>query len=337
MRKKKVTMLDIATAVGVSQPTVSVIINGSDSIKVSDDTRKRVLDQTRIMGYPLKSNIRHGQSHRRIALMVNSINMHDPFVEAISAAKKRAWDHDCILVVFDFEDDEQLKAAMLKEIELSNYLGLIFASNTPKEIITNGEQIAKKLVYLNCLDPESESAPAILVSDFMGGYRATEHLIKSGYKRIAMITGEVWSESSIQRLKGFRQAMSNYDVPIQEENILEGNWSVKESFQKVRVLLNSETPPEAIFCASDLMALGCYQAIAEKGLKIPEDIAVMGYDNQLLASQITPGLSSVDLPYDDMAKKAVDVLLAKRPPELTVMKIDGELILRNSTNKKIPN
>ena len=90
MRKKKVTMGDIATAVGVSQPTVSAILNGSDSIKVSDATRIKVLNKAKELGYALKQTIRHGNTHPRIALVVNSLNMHDPFINAISAAKARS-------------------------------------------------------------------------------------------------------------------------------------------------------------------------------------------------------------------------------------------------------
>jgi LacI family transcriptional regulator len=331
MRKKKITMLDIATAVGVSQPTVSVILNGSDSIKVSQETHDKVLKKAKELGYKLKANVQHSAIHTRIALLVNSLNMHDPFINAISAAKIRAWEMDAILVVYDFEDNDDLKQSMLKEIDNGHYKSLIFASNTPKTIIDK-ININTPTLFLNCTNALYEgNKPMIITSDFLGGYKAAQHLIDQGYRRIAMITGEEWSDSSIQRLKGFRQALSNSDIPINESWIVEGNWSVKQSYLQTQYLLQLGSCPEAIFCASDLMALGCYQAIQANHLSIPSDIAIIGYDNQLLASQLTPTLSSIDLPYDEMGRIAVELALSSTEPELMLMKIEGDLYPREST------
>jgi len=332
MRKKKVTMGDIATAVGVSQPTVSAILNGSDSIKVSDATRIKVLNKAKELGYALKQTIRHGNTHPRIALVVNSLNMHDPFINAISAAKTRSWELDNLLVVFDFEEDEEMKQAIYSEIEEGNYQGMIFASNTPKSISPLDGAPAIPTVMLNCFCETPSVIPAVVAADFLGGYRATNYLISQNYHYIAMITGESWSESSIQRQKGYQQALVNADIPSHPDWIVEGNWSVKQSYLETLKLLELTPRPDAIFCASDLMAVGCYQAIAKKGLTIPNDIAIMGYDNQLLASELTPSLSSIDLPYDEMGRKAVE-LICKVPMEeaLPLIKIEGELYVREST------
>lgn len=330
MRKKKVTMLDIATAVGVSQPTVSVILNGSDSIKISPETRTKVLQKARELGYKMKSDVLHSRSHKRIALVVNSINMHDPFINAISAAKVKAWELDSILVVFDFEDNPELKASMLEEINNSGFDGIIYALNTPGSI---DEEITTTLplVFLNCTNTiYQQDVPSIITSDFLGGYKAAQFLIERGYQDIAMIAGEEWADSSIQRTRGFRQAMTNADCIVNDNWIREGNWSVKQSYQQTQILLAEPKHPKAIFCASDLMALGVYQAINDKGLKIPDDIAVVGYDNQLLANEITPGLTSVDLPYDEMGRIAVETLLSPTPPDIKLMKIEGDLVVRES-------
>ncbi|WP_456297203.1 LacI family DNA-binding transcriptional regulator [Vibrio sp. AK197] len=331
MRKKKVTMLDIATAVGVSQPTVSIILNGSDSVKISQETRDKVINKAKELGYKMRAHIYHAQSHRRIALLVNSMNMHDPFINALSAAKVRAWELDAILTVFDYEDNEELKTCMLETILNGNFDGLIYALNTPTEI-DDALPTSLPVLMLNCTHTAKTSTiPSVVTSDFLGGYHAAQHLIDSGYQRIAMITGESWADSSVQRLRGFRQAMTNADLPINEAWIKPGNWSVKQSYLETQTLLNARVRPDAIFCASDLMALGAYQAITHANLTIPEDIAVIGYDNQLLASQLTPSLSSVDLPYDEMGRVAVETLLSPTSPELLLMKIEGELVCREST------
>jgi len=329
-KKKKVTMLDIATAVGVSQPTVSVILNGSDNVKVSDETREKVLSKARELNYKFKSNVLHTQSHRRIALLTNSMNMHDPFINAITAAKVRAWELDAILTVFDYEDNDELKSSMLTVIDNSGYDALIVASNTPAQVEgTINSQLP--MLFLNCTNPlYLQDVPSVLTSDFLGGYRAAEYLINKGYRDIAMITGESWSDSSIQRLRGFRQALTNADILVNEDWIKAGNWSVKQSYRETEQLLSQTSRPRAIFCASDLMAIGVYQALAHHNLSIPEDVAVVGYDNQLLASELTPSLTSVDLPYDEMGRIAVENLLSSTHPEVLMMKIEGDLIPRES-------
>ena len=330
MRKKNVTMLDIASAVGVSQPTVSVILNESKSIKVSEETRQRVFDKAREMGYKFR-NVDHSSKHQRIALVINSLNMHDPFINAISAAKIYAWERDALLCVFDYEDNEQLKQAYFEEIQRSQYCGVIFAANTPSEIDISELCTAPKRVLLNCYDPNSDQIHALLPADSLGSYRACEHLIKAGYKNIAMISGEPWSMSSINRVKGFRQALANHDLFIDDDAIVAGNWSVKQAFKATQTLLSRSKRPDAIFCASDLMAIGIYQALADQGLRIPEDIAVLSYDNQLLASELTPALSSVDLPYDEMGRLSVEMILDKIPAEIPLTRVEGELFLRDST------
>ncbi len=331
MRKKKVTMLDIATAVGVSQPTVSVILNGSDNVKVSEETRAKVLHKAHELGYQQKANVRHSSDHKRIALLVNSVNMHDPFINAISAAKVRAWESDVVLVVYDYEDNEGLKKAMLKDIANGGYLSLIFAANTPTAV-SDAPQLGIPLVYLNCINESAASqCPTILAADFLGGYHAAMHLIDAGYRALAMIGGELWADSSMQRVKGFRQALINNDIPARDEWIVAGNWSVKQTYIETLQLLQQTPRPDAIFCASDLMALGCYQAIAARRLNIPEDVAVIGYDNQLLASELTPALSSIDLPYDEMGRKAVAFACGECESEVSLIKVEGELFPRQST------
>ncbi len=323
-------MLDIATAVGVSQPTVSVILNGSDNVKVSDETRDKVLKKAKELNYKFKSNVLHTQSHRRVALLTNNMNMHDPFINAITAAKVRAWELDAILTVLDYEDNDELKVSMLTAIENSGYDALIIASNMPSQIEGKIETNLP-LVFLNCSNPIYQNdVPSILTSDFLGGYRAAEYLLDKGYQDIAMITGESWSDPSIQRLKGFRQALTNADVMVNENWIRPGNWSVKQSYLETENLLAGSQRPRAIFCASDLMAIGVYQAIAHHNLRIPEDIAVIGYDNQLLASELTPSLTSIDLPYDEMGRMAVETILSSTPPEVYMMKVEGDLIPRES-------
>jgi len=334
MRKKKVTMKDIATAAGVSQPTVSIILNGSDSVKIAKETRQRVLAIARELGYELRRQVPHTSYHKKIAFMVNSLNMHDPFINALSAAREAAWEQDCLLVVFDYEEEGDLHQALEAEITNGDYSALIYARNITKQVPPPAFASSLPTVMLNCYPPRDSAIVSILPADLIGGYTVTEHLIRQGYRRIAMITGEPWAEPSKSREEGYRQALINHDLLPDNNLVRRGNWSVKQSYLQTLALLEKTPRPEAIFCASDLMAVGCYQAIARKGMRIPEDIAVAGYDNQLLANELTPALTTIDLPYDDMGRLAVDVITGRaREAELPMVKVEGALYERRSSQR----
>lgn len=170
----------------------------------------------------------------------------------------------------------------------------------------------------------------------IGAYKAVSHLTAQGYRRIAMLSGESWMLASKQRADGYRQALIDADIIPNSEYLVDANWSLKEAHQQTLSLLNMEQPPEAIFCGSDYMAMGCYQAIAELGLKIPQDVAVVGYDNQQIASESFPALTSVELPYSDMGKLAIESLMALiegQPLLSNKRKVEGELIVRTSSTK----
>lgn len=334
MRKKKVTMKDIAVMAGVSQPTVSIILNNSDQVRIAEETRQRVLDVANQLGYSIRKPVEHSRQHHRIAFLVNSINMHDPFVNAVLAAREQAWQYNHVMVVFDYEEQPDVKQALIEELSSGDYCALIYARNMLEPVECLKLPFPLPTVMLNCYSPNPENEiPSILPADLAGGFNITNHLIEQGYERIAYLGGEPWAEPSQLRLEGYRQALLEANHVPHDELIGYGNWSVQQSYLQTERFLGLEHRPDAIFCASDLMAVGCYQAIAKAGLSIPEDIAVAGYDNQLLASELTPGLTSIDLPYDDMARLAVNRLLDKNSPavELLTQRVEGEVTVRHST------
>ncbi|MFM2481146.1 LacI family DNA-binding transcriptional regulator [Celerinatantimonas sp. YJH-8] len=327
-------MKDIAVLAGVSQPTVSIILNNSDRVRIAEETRQRVLNAAQQLGYVTRKPTLHSRLHHRIAFVVNSINMHDPFLNAVVAAREQAWQYNHVLVVFDYEEQSDIQQSLIDELSTGDYCALIYARNMLEAVDCFDLPFPLPTVMLNCYskDPETK-IPAILPADLAGGFNITNHLISQGYKRIAYLGGEPWAEPSQQRLEGYKQALLQADYIPREELIGYGNWSVQQSYLQTQRFLALSAPPDAIFCASDLMAVGCYQAIANAGLSIPEDVAIAGYDNQLLASELTPDLTSIDLPYDDMARLAVNRLLDKRSSsvEILTQRIEGEVTIRHST------
>lgn len=336
---KKVTMSDIATAAGVSQSTVSLVLNGSTSVKIAEATRQNVIKTAVSLGYQ-NAKVSHalGRS-KKIAIVINGLTSYDPFIDAINAAREEAWENDYILVTFNYSHDEELANRIEIEINNGDYAGLIYASSMTRQLNQQRVNSALPTVLLNCSSEAANDTPSILPADMVGAYKAVSHLTQQGYRKIAMLTGETWMMASQQRSEGYRQALIDADIVPNDDYLLEANWSIKEAHQQTLRLFNLAQPPEAIFCGSDYMAMGCYQALAELGLKIPKDVAVVGYDNQRIASESFPALSSVELPYAEMGKLAIEAILAQlqaQPLLASKRKVEGELIVRHSSSRAKP-
>ena len=133
-----------------------------------------------------------------------------------------------------------------------------------------------------------------------GGHAATDVLIRAGHRRIGYVNGEASMEASRHRLRGYRQALATADLPFDPDLVREGNWQPLSGYEATRELMRLTAPPTAIFCANDLMAVGCYEALRELGLRIPDDVAVMGYDDREIAQHLHPPLTTVLLPHFEM-------------------------------------
>ncbi|WP_391089231.1 substrate-binding domain-containing protein [Vibrio sp. NH-UV-68] len=333
---KKITMSDIAAAAGVSQSTVSLVLNGSTSVKIAQATKRKVLDSAESLGYNNKKVAHALGLPKKIAIVINGLSSYDPFIDAINAAREEAWSNDYILATFNYGHDEVMASKIESEINGGDYAGLIYASSMTRELSQQRVNTSLPTILLNCTNESNSDTPSILPADMIGAYKAVSHLTKQGYRRIAILSGENWMLASQQRSEGYRQALIDADILPNDDYCREANWSLKEAHQQTLDLFQLAQPPQAIFCCSDFMAMGCYQAIAELGLKIPQDVAVVGYDNQQIASESFPALTSVYLPYSDMGKLAVESLLAQMEDQPLLShrrKVEGELIVRSSSSQ----
>jgi LacI family transcriptional regulator len=150
---------------------------------------------------------------------------------------------------------------------------------------------------------------SIVPGEVGGGHAATDVLIRAGHRRIGFVNGEASMEAARHRLRGYRQALAIADLPFDADLVREGNWQPLSGYEATRELVSLAHPPTAIFCANDLMAVGCYDALRELCLKIPDDIAVMGYDDREIAQHLHPPLSTVLLPHFEMGSIAADLLM----------------------------
>lgn len=333
-RKTKVTMNDIARAAGVSQATVSLVFNQSRNIKLSEETRQRVIEVATALGYDRLPAIHSPRNQQEIALLISSLQSYDPFIDAISQAREAAWRNEILLTVYEYGDDAELAINIIRQLEKRNCVGIILAS--PVTTITDMSQFRDctelPLVLLNQRDPDSPLLPSFVPDDYANAFQVTRHLINQGAQRVAHITGEAWMEATKQRLAGWRAALEQAGITVQDEWICETNWQFSKSHQATLKLLALETRPDAIFCASDWLTIGCYQALAMQGIAIPEDILVAGYDDQKISEQLTPPLTSIQLPYSELGRLAVEYL-CNEEDAATHVTLAGRLKTRKSSQR----
>ncbi len=333
-RKNKVTMNDIARTAGVSQATVSLVLNQSRNIKLSDETRQRVIGVATELGYDRLPAIHAPRNQEEIALLVSSLQSYDPFIDAISQAREAAWRNEALLTVYDYGDDVKLALNIIRQLEKRNCVGIMLASPVTTLVDMTDFQDCTRipLVLLNQRDPASPLLPSFIPDDFANAFQVTKHLIACGATRIAHITGENWMEASRQRLAGYQAALQQAGLPCDDRLVRQTNWQFSESYTATRALMDLDERPDAIFCASDWLAIGCYQALTAGGVKIPDDMLLAGYDDQKISEQLTPSLTSIQLPYSELGRLAVEYL-CNQEDAATHVTLAGRLKVRASSSR----
>ncbi|MDI3360804.1 LacI family DNA-binding transcriptional regulator [Lelliottia sp. V89_10] len=333
-RKNKITMNDIARAAGVSQATVSLVLNQSRNIKLSDETRQRVIGVAAELGYNRLPAIHAPRNQEEVALLVSSLQSYDPFIDAISQARDAAWRNETLLTVYDYGDDVELALNIIRQLEKRNCVGIILASPVTTLVDMTDFQDCTQLplVLLNQRDAGSPLLPSFIPDDFANAFQVTRHLIAQGATRIAHITGESWMEATRQRKAGYQAALEQAGLAFDESLVRPTNWQFSESFTATEALLALPERPDAIFCASDWLAIGCYQALAVNNVQIPQDMLLAGYDDQKISEQLTPALTSIQLPYSELGRLAVEYL-CNQEDAATHVTLAGRLRMRRSSER----
>ena len=324
-------MKDVAMRAGVSQSTVSFVLNGMDDMRISGDTRKRVLDAVNALGYRPRAA---GRPPKSVGVSVIGVMFDEiatsPFAAiSIDGVQEEAWKEDVIAEIVMTGGDPQYEASVLKKWAQDRVQGVIYGSILTREATPPNGLANHRAVLLNCYDPEARFS-SVVPAERRGGEAATEALIAAGHRRIAFISGEPWMEASDQRMEGYERALRAAKLPVDPSLIVEGNFLPSGGREATLKLMAGQTRPDAIFCANDLMAIGCYEALKELGEKIGVTIAVMGYDDQEVAQHLSPALSTVLLPHREMGQWCARQLLSKVIAEKRQHRLDCPVIARAS-------
>lgn len=325
-------MVDVAARAGVSQSTVSFVLNGLDDKRISETTRARVLEAARALGYRHRSAERSTPPGTEgvIGLLVDEIATSVYASMSIEAAQEAAWRHGLLLEVAMSGGDPAYERAALERWSDASVRGVIYASILTRRVSPPDTLSAQRAVLLNCHE-DAARFPAVVPAERRGGEAATRALIEADHQRIGFITGETWMEASAQRQEGYERALREAGRAVDPELIAIGNFLPTGGYDATRALMSRANPPDAIFCANDLMAIGCYDALRSIGERPGETVAVIGYDDQDLAQYLRPRLSTVLLPHREMGRWCVQALLSEPDaPPSTPYRIECPLVPRES-------
>lgn len=325
---KRATLADIAQKAGVSQATVSLVLNGVANARIADATRARVQAVASELGYTRKASVQQGGA-AVIGLLIDEV-VTTPFAPPfIEGARLEAAAQGALLLVCCTGGDPAVEEAALASLRATRLAGVIYASLVTRAVQPPAALEGLPAVLLNCHAARSP-LPSVVPGDVVAGFAATTALIRAGHRRIAHIPGEAWGEAARDRALGYRRALASADMPFDAGLVAEPAWTAVSGRAAALALLAQADPPTAIFCFNDRVALGVYEAAAELGLRLPEDLSVIGFDNDDIAATLQPPLTTMVLPHDEMARWAVDRVLSPAPTAPLRMKVDCELIERAS-------
>jgi LacI family transcriptional regulator len=327
-----VTLAQIAKEANVSVSTISRALSNKN-YPLKEETRKRILKMAEEMGYQPNLVARSLQTNRTHQIGVLVDRMQNPFTAAtvqgiqdelrtagfsISIAYSNRDQNLAIEAIHSFHS-RQVDGIVVLNSWLHTYNDSILSMQDRPFVFVNRLFGACKQ---NCVGP----------GDYQGAQLATQHLIDLGHRRIGYINGEeIWIEAQ-DRLAGYRDTLASNGLPVDDALIRQGDWSVDSGYRAGKELSALQERPTAIFAANDIMALGAVYAIQEAGLKIPADVALVGYDDRDFAAWIKPALTTVRMPAYEMGQAAARLLLEQIAGEVPedATQIPGKLIIRES-------
>ena len=345
-------MTDVAKAAGVSQSTVSMVLNQMSGARLSAATRSRVLDAAAALGYrlprpaapaPAAAAASNAQPSRQvIGYLVDEISTSPHPVVSVDGARDAAWEQGCLLQVAVTRNHPGHEAALIAAfLAQPGLLGIVYSTIFTRAVVVPDALRSVPLVLLNCHDSTS-TAPSVVPGEVAGGHAATERLIAAGHQRIGFVNGEPWMEAAQDRFKGYRRALATADLPFDAALVRDGDWMSGTGFDATLSLMAEPRPPTAIFCANDLMALGALEALKQLGKRVPDDVALIGYDDQEISRHTHPPLTTMVLPNYEMGRAAVEALLAvlqrpagSTPVRRSLLKIDCPLVERETVERRV--
>lgn len=331
-----ITIKDIAKALNLSTSTVSRALRGS--YEINTETKKMVLAYAEKMNYhpnPIALSLKENRS-KAIGVIVPEI-ANNFFSQAINGIEAVAYDRGYHVVIFQSHESYERERSNIQHLVGRKVDGVLISLSGQTTTVEHLQDIQKRGVPLVVFDRISNDIVSnkVIADNFQGAYEATEHLILSGRRRIAHITSPSLLYTTNERLEGYKAALAKYDIPFDENLVRYCGFEPEDAKQVIFEVLETQKP-DAIFTASDRLALDSFAAVKAKGIQIPEQVAFIGFTNLGVAHLLDPPLSTIVQPAFAIGKTAAEMLLdtiENKQSNATVktIKIPTEVNLRTSS------
>lgn len=313
--KKGTTIKDVARLAGVSPSAVSMAMNGSS--RISEETVARVQQAVQKLNYRPNSIARSlRKNHTRTIGMINGEETSSsPFtfiMPMMVGVEENAREQGFSVFLCNSHGKNEHEKSYLETLIDQQVSGIIFVNSKPEQRGPPALELGSlPYVFLYQYAPNVR-APSVMPDDIAGGYKATRYLANLGHTRIGYINGENSYHVTTLRFEGYHKALKDAGLTFNPSLVQFPNtWFEEGGYDSAKVLLQLPEPPTAIFCANDELAIGALEAIKELGLRVPEDVSLVGYDDRQEAIHKRPPLTTVALPFYEMGKLALNLLLAE--------------------------
>lgn len=335
-RKKTqaVTIVDVARESGVSYSTVSRVLSGFEH--VSDDAREKVLAAADRLGYVVNVQARSlaGGRSKVVGVLVPALD-NGYILEVARGIDEELNKEGYSLMLYTTHQHAGKETQFVNTVANGLCDGLLLVVPiVPDHYLAALQQRKFPYILVDQYDATHKSN-TVYATNWQGAYDATTHLISLGHRRIGIITGRMDLASGVERLEGYKAALNDHHIPLDDGLMYSGDFFQPTGYTGGHHLLGLPTPPTAIFASNDLMAFGVLQAAGERGVRVPDDLSVIGFDDIPHSVMVHPRLTTIHQPLDQMGRVSVRMLLDlieqpdKPPRNLTLA---TRLILRESTS-----
>jgi LacI family transcriptional regulator len=331
------TIKQVAQHAGVSAATVSRALSGSAGVR--EPLRSRILDAARSLSYSPNRAARNlrVRSSRAVGVLIPDIE--NPFfTSAVCGIEDVLGKTEYSLLLANYNEDPDQEARRLELFRAEGVCGLIFAaSRTPSALYAELSKAGMALVAVS-RDLPRLRIDQVTVANRDGAHAATSHLIRFGYKRIAIINGPLVFTTARDRQAGYEDALRDSGISLDGDLVINCAFKQSAGYSAMRQLLELPDRPTAIFAGSNLLTLGALQAIHERHLAIPKDIAIVGFDEMPWATSLRPPLTTIAQPAFEVGRTAAELLLARvREPALPRRQVvlETQLIIRSSCGSEV--
>jgi LacI family transcriptional regulator len=340
LKEKEVTIYDLAKKLNISIATVSRALK--DDPVVSKKTKKKISELAQEMGYRSNHFARNLRNQRTNTIGVIVPRLNSYFMSTVIAGIESIANNEGYnLIISQSSESFDKEKASAKTMFDNRVDGILVSLAYDTEDLSHFDPFFKRHIPLIFFDRvvDDENCTNILIDNRKAAYEATTHLIKQGCKRIVHITATPKRNVYVDRLQGYKHALSDNDITFKQEYVLISNLSQEAGVISAQEILKMNPLPDAVFVANDNCAVGCMLALKQAGIKIPDDIAFVGFNNDPVSKVIEPNLTTINYPGYEMGEVAARNLINHLNGKATIRSTNtiilrSELIIRDSTRKK---